>query len=206
MDGSFETDKRSVALPEGLTHSYPPQALLHGVETRTSSPVRIVRDSQTLQCVGIQGLYPCGEGAVSLLLLHVERARMILTVARRESLSFSSRHDGFHIINVNDTLGIQILNLELPFSSRKNTIFSGIPTPSCRHDDTLCQDPHSLRRFFCDCRKISLSNFVGIQARSLIPITLVIASFKCPRNRMMIFAWLLIPFYCTPWRLSLCAS
>lgn len=37
-------------------------AILTGVETRTSSPVRIVRDD-TLQSTTIKGLYPCGEGA-----------------------------------------------------------------------------------------------------------------------------------------------
>lgn len=39
------------------------EAVLIAVETRTSSPVRIVRDSDTLQHVRIQGLFPCGEGA-----------------------------------------------------------------------------------------------------------------------------------------------
>lgn len=39
------------------------EALLLGVETRTSSPVRIVRDPQTLSHIEIDGLYPCGEGA-----------------------------------------------------------------------------------------------------------------------------------------------
>ena len=34
-----------------------------GVETRTSSPVRIVRDKETLQHVTVRGLFPCGEGA-----------------------------------------------------------------------------------------------------------------------------------------------
>jgi uncharacterized FAD-dependent dehydrogenase len=34
-----------------------------GFETRTSSPVRIPRDEQTLQHPEVQGLYPCGEGA-----------------------------------------------------------------------------------------------------------------------------------------------
>ena len=34
-----------------------------GVETRTSSPVRILRNNETLQHVRIQGLFPCGEGA-----------------------------------------------------------------------------------------------------------------------------------------------
>jgi uncharacterized FAD-dependent dehydrogenase len=33
------------------------------VETRTSSPVRIVRDNETLQHIGLEGLFPCGEGA-----------------------------------------------------------------------------------------------------------------------------------------------
>ena len=39
------------------------EATLIAVETRTSSPVRIVRDHETLQHVRIQGLFPCGEGA-----------------------------------------------------------------------------------------------------------------------------------------------
>ena len=38
-------------------------AVLTGVETRTSSPVRILRDAATLQSTEIKGLYPCGEGA-----------------------------------------------------------------------------------------------------------------------------------------------
>ena len=39
------------------------EAVLIATETRTSSPVRIVRDRETLQHVRIQGLFPCGEGA-----------------------------------------------------------------------------------------------------------------------------------------------
>jgi len=39
------------------------EAVLIGVETRTSSPLRIVRDGDTLQHVRVQGLFPCGEGA-----------------------------------------------------------------------------------------------------------------------------------------------
>jgi uncharacterized FAD-dependent dehydrogenase len=38
-------------------------ALLTGVETRTSSPVRITRDVDSLQSLNVRGLYPCGEGA-----------------------------------------------------------------------------------------------------------------------------------------------
>ena len=34
-----------------------------GFETRTSSPVRIPRDPETMQHPEIEGLYPCGEGA-----------------------------------------------------------------------------------------------------------------------------------------------
>jgi len=39
------------------------EATVIGVETRTSSPVRILRDSETLRHIRLQGLYPCGEGA-----------------------------------------------------------------------------------------------------------------------------------------------
>ena len=39
------------------------EAVMIAVETRTSSPVRIVRDNETLQHVQIEGLFPCGEGA-----------------------------------------------------------------------------------------------------------------------------------------------
>ena len=39
------------------------EAVMIAVETRTSSPVRIVRDRETLQHVQVQGLFPCGEGA-----------------------------------------------------------------------------------------------------------------------------------------------
>ena len=38
-------------------------AVLTGVETRTSSPVRITRDHETLQSLNMRGLYPAGEGA-----------------------------------------------------------------------------------------------------------------------------------------------
>lgn len=39
------------------------EAVLIAVETRTSSPVRIIRDRETFQHVRVQGLFPCGEGA-----------------------------------------------------------------------------------------------------------------------------------------------
>ena len=43
----------------GFAH---PDAVLTGVETRSSSPVRILRD-ESFQSPGLRGLYPCGEGA-----------------------------------------------------------------------------------------------------------------------------------------------
>ena len=39
------------------------EAVLIATETRTSSPIRIVRDPQTLQHIRVRGLFPCGEGA-----------------------------------------------------------------------------------------------------------------------------------------------
>ena len=38
-------------------------AVLTGIETRTSSPVRIKRDNESLQSINTRGLYPAGEGA-----------------------------------------------------------------------------------------------------------------------------------------------
>jgi uncharacterized FAD-dependent dehydrogenase len=38
-------------------------AVIVGVESRTSSPIRIPRNNDTLQHPQIKGLYPCGEGA-----------------------------------------------------------------------------------------------------------------------------------------------
>ena len=62
----FVTESLRAALPlfdrklHGFAH---PQAVLTGVETRSSSPVRILRDPGSLQSTALQGLYPCGEGA-----------------------------------------------------------------------------------------------------------------------------------------------
>ena len=39
------------------------EAVMIGVETRTSAPVRIIRDRETLQHIRLKGLFPCGEGA-----------------------------------------------------------------------------------------------------------------------------------------------
>ena len=39
------------------------EAVVLGVESRTSSPVRIPRDPETMEHVQVSGLYPCGEGS-----------------------------------------------------------------------------------------------------------------------------------------------
>ena len=39
------------------------EAVMIGVETRTSAPVRIIRDTESLMHIRLQGLFPCGEGA-----------------------------------------------------------------------------------------------------------------------------------------------
>ena len=46
-----------------MRNYYTNAALLLGVESRTSSPVRIPRDPDTLEYVSLPGIYPCGEGA-----------------------------------------------------------------------------------------------------------------------------------------------
>lgn len=63
---SFITDRLSKGFQQfGKTcHGFlTNDAVMIGVETRTSAPVRIVRDRETLQHVTISGLFPCGEGA-----------------------------------------------------------------------------------------------------------------------------------------------
>ena len=47
----------------GMRGYYTNDALLLGVESRTSSPVRLPRNPETLEHVDVRGLYPCGEGA-----------------------------------------------------------------------------------------------------------------------------------------------
>ena len=39
------------------------EAVMIGVETRTSAPVRILRNHETMQHITLKGLFPCGEGA-----------------------------------------------------------------------------------------------------------------------------------------------
>lgn len=51
---AFDSKQRGFATPE---------AVVIGDETRTSSPVRVPRDRQTMVHTSLTGLYPCGEGA-----------------------------------------------------------------------------------------------------------------------------------------------
>jgi len=63
---SFVQEALRGALPlfgKKMNGYYTNEAILVGVESRTSSPVRIPRDKETLQHPEITGLYPCGEGA-----------------------------------------------------------------------------------------------------------------------------------------------
>ena len=39
------------------------EAVMIAIETRTSAPVRILRETESLQHVSLRGLFPCGEGA-----------------------------------------------------------------------------------------------------------------------------------------------
>jgi uncharacterized FAD-dependent dehydrogenase len=60
-------------------------AVLTGVESRTSSPVRITRDAESLQSLNVRGLYPCGEGAGyagGILSAGVDGIRVAEAVAR----------------------------------------------------------------------------------------------------------------------------
>jgi uncharacterized FAD-dependent dehydrogenase len=98
----------TAALSDALSHHFERQlpgyvcdeALLHGVETRTSSPLRIARDPVTGQAVGVSGLFPAGEGAgfaggiVSAAVDGRWTARAVIA-------SSSSRRDGV-IVEAND--------------------------------------------------------------------------------------------------------
>ncbi len=63
----FISSRLQKAFPEVNKHSirgfFTNDALLVGVESRTSSPVRVPRDPETLESISFPGLLPCGEGA-----------------------------------------------------------------------------------------------------------------------------------------------
>ena len=59
-----ETMKEAILEFDKRLHGFAENdAVLTGVETRSSSPVQITRNKETLDSVNIEGLYPCGEGA-----------------------------------------------------------------------------------------------------------------------------------------------
>lgn len=63
---TFISDRLKKALPvfgQKMKGYYTNEALIVGVESRTSSPVRIPRDKVTYQHPQVQGLFPCAEGA-----------------------------------------------------------------------------------------------------------------------------------------------
>lgn len=60
---SLRLKKAFVAFGERMKGYYTNEAVLVGVESRTSSPVRIPRDRETLQHPQLKNFYPCGEGA-----------------------------------------------------------------------------------------------------------------------------------------------
>ncbi|MBC6112573.1 NAD(P)/FAD-dependent oxidoreductase [Pedobacter fastidiosus] len=63
---NFVSESLRAALPlfgKKIRGYYTNEAILVGVESRTSSPVRIPRDKETFQHPQVSGLYPCAEGA-----------------------------------------------------------------------------------------------------------------------------------------------
>ena len=59
----LDTLREAIPVFDRKLHGFhDPEAVLTGVETRSSSPVRILRDD-TFQSTGLRGVYPCGEGA-----------------------------------------------------------------------------------------------------------------------------------------------
>ena len=59
-----ETLKEGIVELDKKLHGFADKdAILTGVETRSSSPVQITREKESLNSVNVQGLYPCGEGA-----------------------------------------------------------------------------------------------------------------------------------------------
>ena len=63
INGEVDIAAVPVNLAAVLSNKTEGEAVMIAVETRTSSPVRILRDNKTLQHVSLRGLYPCGEGA-----------------------------------------------------------------------------------------------------------------------------------------------
>lgn len=87
---NFVSESLRAALPlfgKKIKGYYTNEAILVGVESRTSSPVRIPRDKETFQHPQVSGLYPCAEGAgyaggiVSAAIDGINCANAILTAS-----------------------------------------------------------------------------------------------------------------------------
>ena len=66
-----------------------PDAILVAPESRTSSPVRIPRDPDSLEHPDVSGLYPCGEGggyAGGILSAALDGTRVVQKLALKRSL------------------------------------------------------------------------------------------------------------------------
>ena len=73
-------------------------AVLYGAETRTSAPVRIVRDDETLMSPACFGLYPCGEGAGyagGIMSAAVDGVRVATAVLNEQGVLTPGLHDEF---------------------------------------------------------------------------------------------------------------
>lgn len=85
---SFVADRLRKAFPEfdrKIRGYYTSEALLLAVESRTSSPVRMPRDPETLEHLSCSGVYPCGEGAGyagGIVSSALDGIRVALSIAR----------------------------------------------------------------------------------------------------------------------------
>jgi uncharacterized FAD-dependent dehydrogenase len=83
--------RRAVALFDKRMRGYLTEdAVLVAVESRTSSPVRIVRNPETLESAGVMGLYPAGEGAGyagGIMSAAVDGMNVARAIARRAATS-----------------------------------------------------------------------------------------------------------------------
>ncbi len=103
--GIISTDLKNV-LPSAVTKAlkqafqdfgkkmngyYTNEAILHATESRTSSPVKIPRDYNTLEHIQIKGLYPCGEGAGyagGIMSAAIDGQKCAQMIANKMDLSF----------------------------------------------------------------------------------------------------------------------
>lgn len=106
------TDALTDALPKldkKLKGFADPDAVMTAIEARSSSPVRIVRDRETLQSVSVQGIYPAGEGAGyagGIMSAATDGIRIAEAIIRDFQLDEAARHlkNGDPVIFPTDTV------------------------------------------------------------------------------------------------------